>query len=386
MRRTTLAIFAGVTAVAVAAAIAVQPGGGLTTGRQGERLFPELEERINDVARITVRSGDDSVEIARGGEDDAAPWVVMDKDAYPAKSETVKKTLVVAADLAAIEPKTRRPEFYPRLEVEDPAAEDASSTLLTIEGEDGEALAEVIVGKRHYAAAGAGPQTTYVRLPDEDRAWLAEGDLQPKAEPGAWLDKRLTDVSRSRVQEVVLAGPDGVDLVLRRGGPDEEEWRIANLPAGQKFNGEADLRSIASTLFGFNFEDVAPADGKAEQLDDPFRTATFRTFDGLEVTLALGGDEADAWATVEARVDPVLRATWADAVAALQEPSSGDDDETTGSGAPDSAFKTAEEVEAEAAEINRRTEGWAYMLPDHKLGYVLTSLDGLTTPIGSETN
>lgn len=382
MRKTTLAIFAGVTAATVAAAIAVSPGGGLTTGREGELLFPQLEDKINDVARITVRSGEDSVEIVRGGEDDRAPWVVADKHGYPAKSETVKKTLVVTADLAALEPKTRRPDLYPRLRVEDPSAEDAASTLLTVADEDGNTLAEVIVGKRHYAAAGAGPQTTYVRIPGDDRAWLAEGSLEPKASADAWLDKRLTDVSRNRVQEIVIEGREGVDLILRRDGPDEEEWRIANMPAGHEFNGEADLRSIASTLFGFTLKDVAPADDKAPE--DPFRTATFRTFDGLEVALALHGEEADAWATLRARVDPVLRATWADAVAALKDqgnPEAGDD-----ASAPAAAFKSAEEVEVEAEAINRRTEGWAYMLPDHKIGYILTSLDGLTKPIGSETN
>jgi len=373
MRKTTLAVFAAVTAVTVVAAILVQPGGGLTTGREGEPIFPEFEERINDAARIVAANASGRVEVVRGGEDDDAPWVVATKHGYPAKTEQVKKTLVVTAGLKALEPKTAQPELYPRLDLGDPMAEDATSVLLTVEDEDGGTMAEIIVGKRHYTYAAVGPQMVYVREPDGERAWLAEGDLEVEADPEAWLDTRILDVTRARLHDIVLEGPQGVALHIRRPAPDAEDWEVVDLPEDRALTGQSRLRSIASTLLGFDLEDVAPAEGKAEVLDDVFRTATFRTFDGLVVTVILAGDAESPWATVRADYDAALRAEWQQAIAEADADKPEDED-------PD--FLSADAVEEQAEAIARRVEGWAYVPQSHKVDYMMTELGDVTEAEG----
>ncbi len=373
MRKTTLAIFSAVTAATVIAAIMVQPGGGATTGREGELIFPELEERINDAARIVAANAGDRVEVVRSGEDADARWVVASKHGYPAKTDQVKKTLVVTAGLKALEPKTAQPELYPRLDLGDPMAEDAKSVLLTVEDADGATMAEIVVGKRHYTYAAVGPQMVYVREPEGERAWLAEGDLEVEADPDAWLDKRIVDVTRARLHEIVLEGPQGTALHIRRPSPGTEDWEVVDLPEDRTLSGQSRLRSIASTLLGFDLEDVVPAEDKAEVLDEVFRTATFRTFDGLVVTVILAGDPESPWATIRADYDAALRAEWEQAIAEAD------------AGKPEDEgadFLSAGAVEAQAEAITRRAQGWAYRPQDHKLDYMMTELGDVTEAAG----
>ena len=50
------------------------------------------------------------------------------------------------ADMTLVEPKTDKPDLYPRLEVEDPGK--GKSTLVTIKDKSGADIARLIVGKR----------------------------------------------------------------------------------------------------------------------------------------------------------------------------------------------------------------------------------------------
>ena len=119
------------------------------------------------------------------------------------------------ADMTLVEPMTRRPDLYSRLEVEDPGK--GKSTLLTLKGKSGTVLARLIVGKRRYDRLGAGNDGVYVRKPGDPQSWLARGSLDFSDTPANWLDRGIVDLPDSRVAKVSLTQPDGSTLVLEPG-------------------------------------------------------------------------------------------------------------------------------------------------------------------------
>ena len=64
------------------------------------------------------------------------------------------QALLGLADLAFVEPKTKKPDLYPRLELEDADKKGAKSTLVTVSDDKGSLLGEIIAGKRSVDAAG----------------------------------------------------------------------------------------------------------------------------------------------------------------------------------------------------------------------------------------
>ena len=78
------------------------------------------------------------------------------------------------SELRLREAKTRKPDFYPRLQVEDLKVEKAKAILLTVNGKKGE-LARVIIGKINNDVAGSSNVGRYIRRPEEKHSWLASG-------------------------------------------------------------------------------------------------------------------------------------------------------------------------------------------------------------------
>ena len=51
---------------------------------------------------------------------DGDSWLVAEKGNYPANAAKISQIVRAMADLTLVEPKTQKPDLYPRLEVEDP--------------------------------------------------------------------------------------------------------------------------------------------------------------------------------------------------------------------------------------------------------------------------
>ena len=73
--------------------------------------------------------------------------------------------LLGLADLTLVEPKTERPELFPRLDLDDPS--NGKSTLTSGQDRTGGTVAELIVGKRRSDRLGGGNDGVYLRKPGE---------------------------------------------------------------------------------------------------------------------------------------------------------------------------------------------------------------------------
>jgi hypothetical protein len=326
MRARTFVALLMATAIAVAAAVAsvvLQPRPETVAGI-GEPFFPDLlgQAQSGQVAALTVRKGAETITVALG----ANGWGVENRNGYPADLEVVRRAVTGLAKLTRKAAKTSRPENFDALGVSD-AGPGASGTEVAILGPGGETLARLLVG----ISAGAGASGTFVRLPDEQRAWLADDSLTVPQEPKDWLDRSIVDIGETDILEIRSRFPDGGTLTAVRVAPDSEQFNILEIPAGKRLKHDNFGASMAYALGQLELEDVAP---RAEK---PFpkaatQTMQVRTASGITYLLEFAETDGTLWVGVRA----------------------------------EAATDAAPETKVKAEEINARIAGWAYRVPEWK--------------------
>jgi hypothetical protein len=336
MQKRHLIPLAAATVVLVALAVVTLAVGdrGVSRAAPGERAFPALAGKLGDIASVTVSRNGSTMTFIRDGDS----WLVAEKGNYPADAGKISQMVRALADLTLVEAKTQKPDFYPRLEVEDPGS--GKSALVAVKDKSGAAIAEAIVGKRRYDRLGGGNDGVYLRKPGEAQAWLARGSLDPSGEPASWLDRQILDISEKKIAKVILTQPDGTRLVISRSAPDAK-FAVEDAPADTKFKSESTIGGPAAALETLDLEDVKPA-AELPVPDKDVASASFRTFDGLTVDLRLVERDKANWVAISA----------------------------AGSGA----------AEAEAKKLDDRMARWAYEIPTSKANLLKTKLVDLIEP------
>lgn len=354
MKPRTLAILALATLVfAIAAAVVDIRSPAYSSANGGELLFPGLEGKINDAARIVVAANDHKFTVARmdGG------WTVVDKYDYPAKFEVVKSTLVGLAQLRTVEAKTAEPSLYPRIEVEGVNAKAAKSAQVTVEDAKGTALASLILGKRRYGRGGADNSAMiYVRKPDEARSWLAQGTLERNDDLNAWLQREIVNFARDRVRQVTLTSVGEQPFVIKKDKPGGGDFTLEAVPPEDKVKSSYEVNAIAGGLAALMLEDVLPAkDLKPDA--KLLRTLEYKSFDGLVLDLTLYEQDGKTWAKLRADFD-------SNGIAAPSAPAerAGEQGKAAEGSAEEPKLKSADEVKKEAEEITARAKDWVYGL------------------------
>ena len=326
-----------VTAAALIVAVVLAAGSGASSAdpQSGAAVLPELAKRPDDVARLTLVHGESKATLLRQGDQ----WRVEEKSGYPADPTKVHQVLLGLAELRYVEAKTRKPEFYPRLEVEDAGQKGAKSTLVTASDEKGGLLGEILAGKRRVDQLGGGVDGIYLRKPGEAQSWLARGTLDLAGDTLGWLDRKVIDLPQEKVKEAVLIQPDGSKLDIARDKPED--------PLALKGSATATLKSDtaasepANALAGVELADVRPA-AEVTFPKEGIAHAEYTSFDGLTIKVALVEQDGKSWARFEA------------------------------SGAGDG--------EKAAAELNAKLSPWVYALPDYKAKALKTKLAELVAP------
>lgn len=318
--------FAAVASAVAAVAVALGQPAISTVALDHEPAFPMVRGKANDVAKLGIRSADGSFTLERG---DDGRWIAADKFGYPADSKKVRELIVTMADMKLIEAKTRRPDRYARLEVEDVDDPDAQSRHVRLETADGTVLAEAIIGKNRYRLTGRSESGTYIRRPGEALAWLASGHLSPDKSLTGWLETGIVDLARETVRRVEISPHGGQPYVAARADKDAA-FRIDNVPEGRAVK-EGATSSFEYVLANVDLTDVAPR----SQIDLPAarHKAAVTTFDGFEVSVELGEIDEAHWAVFSARY----------------------------AGAPDA--DTAAAARERVQEFNDRVGAWIYQIP-----------------------
>jgi len=331
------------TLVVVAAAVGLSLRGGAAASDRsaGERVFPPLAAKVGDVAQVTIQRAAGTFTLAKqanGG------WGVAEKSNYPADGSKVRQLVIGLAELTLVEPKTAKPDAYPKLEVEDAAKEGAKSSLVTLKDGSGSKLGELIVGKRRVDRLGTGVDGLYIRRPGEAQSWLASGTVEIQPDAKDWLDKKVANVAATRVKSVTLVQPDGAKVVLQREKP-EDKFAVADAPEGAKTKSDYTVSEPGSALENLELTDVQP-EASLPFPNDGVYQAEIATFDGLDVKVRLIEKDGTNWLRLAA----------------------------TGTG----------DAEKEAKEITDKAAPWVYAVAPYKANPLKTKLaDLIETPKSS---
>lgn len=327
-----------VTAVAVVLAVLVSYRGGAndTDPQVGKVALPEVRQRLGEVARVTLIHGEAKTTLLRRGSE----WIVEEKGDYPADQAKVTQAVRGLADLRYVEPKTSKPDFYARLEVEDAGKKDAKSTLVTASDEKGTLLGEIIVGKRRVDQLGGGTDGIYVRKPGDTQSWLASGTLELPGDTAPWLDPGIIDEPRDKVKEVVLIQPDGSRLDIAHDKP-EDALALKGAPADTKLKSDTVLVEPTTALASLTLNDVRP-EAELPLPEAGVSRAEITTFDGLTVKVALIDKDGKSWARFE----------------------------VSGTGA----------AAAQAKTLDAKLRPWVFAIPEYKAKTLRTKLADVTAP------
>jgi hypothetical protein len=211
-------------------------------------------------------------------------------------------------------------------------------------------LASLVIGNEREIGQTAGPRQFYVRRDGEDRTWFVEGYLNLSRFMINWIKSEVVNIERERIAEVNIIQPNGDTATLVNTGK-KDKFGTPQALDQTVFKYEQLGYDIAGTLFQLRMEDVKPLSdfsrGDAEVV-----TAEFITFDGLKVTTKTSFIEGQYFSTFSAEFDPALIRTAPDDIQALE------------------VLKKSEEVEVEAAKLNKDLKDWAYRFG----GFVGTNL------------
>ncbi len=395
MKSKTIGILAGITILGIVVAILVNREPASYLPNSGELLFPQLLSMVNEVNEVVVESNDQTVTLVRGEN----TWGVKEKAGYRADLEKVKQTLIGLAELRILEPKTKNPELYDRLGLQDKEQEGSLSTTLTLKTPNNPGAALVIVGNQRPAKGNPRMSDIYVRQPGDPQTWLVMGNLPLEKVAGEWLDKEITALTSKRVHRVTVTHPGGDTLFVSKDKPDDLDFQLGSVPSGFKVASQFTVNNVVGTLAQLSLEDVKN-EGDVNFQGQPGVKAVLETFDGLRLHVQTAKAEDKIFGKVSAEFDPVLvrpenAKSSSEKGETVPAPASAQDKKTTESKegeqpaekpsepAPKEAtvLKKPEEVRKEVAALNQRVQGWAYELPKFRVENFSKSKKDLLTKI-----
>ena len=329
MKPGTFYAFAGLTAAAVVAAgVAVSTQTEITSLTAGtDPAFPKLSENVNNVAKIEIRNANSEFSMTLTGDN----WGLDQKDGYPVEFQKVKAAIVNLSNFKLIEKKTADAARYERLELNDPSDEKAKSRKIVLKDEKGTVFADVVIGKLNPNLFGTGGAGTYIRRADEKVTWLARGQVELGEEANNWMARQIVNYGQEKVRKVVVANPEGAEIILAKADVKAPNFKIENLPEGRAIKNKDEADPLAGVMWRMMFDDVQ----KAEKQEWPAKpwVAHYTLWDGYTVRIETAKFGDDFWGRFSAEVDPSVT---------------------------DAKKKAA--AEKSVAEINQRTKGWTYML------------------------
>ena len=253
----------------------------------GKLMFPDLATKPKDARRIEIVSkGKTTVIELKDG-----IWGVADRGGYRAQETKLRGMLTTLTELRLVEPRTTDPAQFSRLGVEDPTAEkEGTANLLRVLDSTGKPIVAVIAGHRRMRTQGNVPEQVYVRLPGDNQAWLADGGLQADADPQAWLDRDVMNISHTLITKVV-ATKNGATIELTRDGDKLKVTQPAEVPKLEDYK----LDDVGHVLENLTFQDVK---SDKEPIGDKIGESVFTTSDGLEIAISVYHLDKDSWTRI----------------------------------------------------------------------------------------
>lgn len=377
MNNKTISIFLAVTVIVVIAAIVAvnKEQKAVVNDQAGNQLFPGLEAKVNDVAKIEITKGSDHVTIQRADNN----WQIAEKDNYPADLAKIKEVVMKIAAFTTVEAKTKKAENYGKLNVEDPTQEDTKSIQVSLKDGSNNELANVIVGRMETGSfTTVGQDKTYVRKANDPQVWLVKGGLVVDEAASDWATEEILNIESSRVKKVEIIHDGKKQVIIDKEKPGNGDFMLANIPKGKEPKSQSGLAQVARAMEKLRMLDVQNAKG-FEFPEGKTITTELQTFDGLVVTAKTLKQSGNYLTNFSARFDASLRpapsaaepspaeASPADKSPAKEEAKEGENKPAPNPHAAQPApLKDAALVQQEATQLNEKLSPWVFTLNKSK--------------------
>lgn len=297
-------------------------------------LLADFAAKLDKAARLEIThglglSGSQTMVFVKSG----GQWVMPQRSDYPANQELVNETLLALADVKAVAARTAQKKWHRALALTVPEDLGRAARFRVLD-DAGKELTSLLLGKEEASEAeaaqdvktyGVEQRQFYVRRDSEDQSWLARGRLPRNPNIAAWMDGDLAKGDTAKLSRVKFGAAD--KLVMTRITADE--WSVAG--AKLWLAGFAALRP----------EDVARADAIEFATAQPM---LLRYENGLEIIYENVGAATVIWSRIRAM-----------------------------------ATKSADaKTRAEADNINKRFNGWAFRFAADQAPVLLPSRAQLT--------
>jgi hypothetical protein len=293
----------------------------------GDAVLPGLEKVLNDVTEIHLAKGDGTRTTLKKRPNE---WIVGERD-YPADSGRVRKLLLDLGALRVVEEKTRNPELYTQLGVEESNSPQATGALVEIVTPV--KTFAIIVGKP------SGGKSGFARVAHTQPSLLVQPLISVDADARRWIDRTVVDIGEQRVKEATIESAAGPAYAATRLSPQQSDYQVAPVPKGRELSSAGAANGLGSALVALEADDVRRAPAPTSDAAKPDH-AIFRTFNGLELDVTGHLESTHHYITLRAR-------------------------------------STVKESQAEAEAINARLGGWQFELPSYKYEAMFTPLEQL---------
>jgi hypothetical protein len=330
MRARTVGILLALAVVAVAGGwyfgTRTTPGE-QTTVADGTLMFPDLTSRLPSVSRIEITHQGKQTEVEKRS---GGGWGVASMHDYPVQEAKLRGMLTGLTELRLVEARTSDPAEFTRLGVDDPNGAASSADLLRLVDAAGKPVLAVIVGHRRVRGQANVPEEVYVRRPDENQSWLAEGSLQVDADASQWLDRNVMNIAHDRIASVAVGNQA---LVFGR----QDGKFVLTQPAEHPKLEDYKVEDVARALELLTFQEVkADTDAPGTEVGH----SIFTTNDGLAVTVTVFHADKDVWARF-------------------------------------AVSGSADKAKPEAEAMNGRLAGWSYQIGSWKEKSLVPAMDDL---------
>jgi hypothetical protein len=211
-----------------------------------------------------------------------------------------------------------------------------------------------------------------VRLAGKEQALLVTGPLDAPADVASWLVAEVLNIDPARVGKVRIEHPDSGKVELN--AADNGDMILANLPEGKEAKAPTVLNRMKDVLQNIRIENVMRGDAAA--LPAPHTVTTIGTVDGLIVRVESGAIKDTTWVSFNFEYDPAS----AEAAQSAKTADAAKGDKAKDAKADDAAVpeKPTLDVKKEVAELQLKTAGWLFKLPDYQLELLTRTLDKLS--------
>ena len=269
-------------------AIMQQPDVG-SPDQEGEAVFPNLLVDLDRLKSVVIQERTDTISLDWAG----SIWAVRESAGFPADEDKVAQLVIGLAQLVKVEPKTRLPDRYARLNLGDPETPESKGKQVRLIDVNGKEIASLIIGKRKYTLGGD-EVGTYIREPGDPQTWLARGEITATATPRDWLQRVVTDIEESQIQRVTVIHPDGEKIIAAKEMPGDEIFLIKNLPRRAQLSSAYTADQYGRILSDLQLDDAASAE---EVSFPPEKTVsvTVEGFGGFRVVLDVAKVDGKDW-------------------------------------------------------------------------------------------